>query len=101
MGGLFGLIGSFGLMRLKDRMQRLHAPTKATTVGVGTALIGLAFEVWLNQGRLAGARCWWRCSSLPPRPCRRCSWPRRTCTGVGRNPRRPAAHRQRRRLGRF
>jgi multicomponent K+:H+ antiporter subunit G len=53
MGGLFGLVGSFGLLRLKDRMQRLHAPTKATTLGVGTALVGLAFEVWLNQGRLA------------------------------------------------
>ncbi|MBE2276918.1 MAG: monovalent cation/H(+) antiporter subunit G [Rhodobacteraceae bacterium] len=39
IGGLFGLIGSFGLMRLKEPMQRLHAPTKATTVGVGTALI--------------------------------------------------------------
>lgn len=40
IGGIFGLIGSYGLMRLKDRMQRLHAPTKASTIGVGTALIG-------------------------------------------------------------
>jgi len=53
IGGLFGLIGSWGLLRLKDRMQRLHAPTKATTLGVGTALVALAFEVWLVQGRLA------------------------------------------------
>lgn len=53
IGGLFGLVGSYGLLRLKDRMQRLHAPTKATTVGVGTALIALAFEVWLIQGRFA------------------------------------------------
>jgi len=40
IGGLFGLTGSYGLIRLKDRMQRLHAPTKASTIGVGTALIG-------------------------------------------------------------
>jgi multicomponent K+:H+ antiporter subunit G len=53
IGGLFGLVGSYGLIKLKDRMQRLHAPTKATTLGVGTALVALAFEVWLVQGRLA------------------------------------------------
>lgn len=39
IGGIFGLIGSFGLIKLKDPMQRLHAPTKATTVGVGSALL--------------------------------------------------------------
>lgn len=39
IGGIFGLIGSFGLLKLRDQMQRLHAPTKASTVGVGTALI--------------------------------------------------------------
>ena len=42
LGGLFGLIGSFGLLKLRDPMQRLHAPTKATTVGVGTALVASA-----------------------------------------------------------
>ncbi len=52
-GGLFGLIGSYGLLRLKDRMQRLHAPTKATTLGVGTALAAVAFHVWLAEGRFA------------------------------------------------
>jgi len=39
IGGLFGLIGSYGLLKLKDTMQKLHAPTKATTLGVGGALI--------------------------------------------------------------
>jgi multicomponent K+:H+ antiporter subunit G len=39
IGGVFGLIGSFGLLKLRQPMQRLHAPTKATTVGVGTALL--------------------------------------------------------------
>ncbi len=33
-GGLFGLIGSWGLLRLKDPLQRLHAPTKSTTIGL-------------------------------------------------------------------
>ena len=48
-GGVFGLIGSYGLLRLRGPMQRLHAPTKATTVGVGSALIASALEqVWLT-----------------------------------------------------
>lgn len=39
LGGLFGLIGSYGLLRLKQPMQRLHSTTKASTVGVGAVLI--------------------------------------------------------------
>jgi multicomponent K+:H+ antiporter subunit G len=39
VGGIFGLVGSFGLIRLPDAMTRLHAPTKATTLGVGGVLI--------------------------------------------------------------
>lgn len=39
VGGVFGLVGSFGLIKLQDTMQRLHAPTKATTLGVGGVLI--------------------------------------------------------------
>ena len=42
LGGIFGLIGSYGLLRLKDAMQRLHAPTKASTVGLGAVLIASA-----------------------------------------------------------
>ena len=37
--GIFGLVGSFGLIKLNDPMARLHAPTKATTLGVGGVLI--------------------------------------------------------------
>ena len=49
VGGLFGLVGSVGLVKLPDPMTRLHAPTKATTLGVGGVLIAsmlyfLAFE---------------------------------------------------------
>ena len=39
VAGLFGLVGSFGLIKLENTIQRLHAPTKATTVGVGGVLI--------------------------------------------------------------
>jgi multicomponent K+:H+ antiporter subunit G len=50
IGGLFGLIGSFGLMKLRDPMQRLHAPTKATTLGVGAALIASALSMFWQTG---------------------------------------------------
>ena len=46
IGGLFGLVGSYGLLRLKDRMQRLHAPTKATTLGVGGVLLASMLLSW-------------------------------------------------------
>ncbi|WP_430463383.1 Na+/H+ antiporter subunit G [Tabrizicola sp.] len=39
LSGLFGLVGSVGLLKLPDPMTRLHAPTKATTLGIGGALI--------------------------------------------------------------
>lgn len=39
IGGLFGLVGSYGLAKLPDVMTRLHGPTKATTLGVGGALL--------------------------------------------------------------
>ncbi len=55
LGGLFGLIGSYGLLRLRDPMQRLHAPTKATTVGVGTALVASAFSLVLVGGPVTWA----------------------------------------------
>jgi len=39
VAGVFALVGSFGMLRLPDAMTRLHAPTKATTLGVGGVLI--------------------------------------------------------------
>lgn len=39
LGGSFMLIGSIGLVRLPDFYMRLHAPTKATTLGVGSLLV--------------------------------------------------------------
>lgn len=38
-GAIFTFIGSLGLVRLKDFYTRLHGPTKATTLGVGSILI--------------------------------------------------------------
>lgn len=42
IGAAFTFIGSFGLVRLPDFYSRLHAPTKATTLGVGSLLIASA-----------------------------------------------------------
>ena len=39
IGALFLFVGSFGLAKLTDTMRRLHAPTKATTLGIGALLI--------------------------------------------------------------
>lgn len=40
VGAVFALIGSIGLARLPDFYTRLHGPTKATTLGVGSMIIG-------------------------------------------------------------
>ena len=50
IGGSFGLIGSFGLLKLREPMQRLHAPTKATTVGVGASLNAAALTTARHTG---------------------------------------------------
>jgi len=52
-GGLFTLVGSIGLLRLRDVFQRMHAPTKATTLGVGCILIAAAVASSLEQGELS------------------------------------------------
>lgn len=41
-GAVFTFIGSLGLARLKDFYTRLHGPTKATTLGVGSLLVASA-----------------------------------------------------------
>lgn len=38
IGSIFVFVGSFGLLRLQDLYCRLHAPTKATTLGLGALL---------------------------------------------------------------
>lgn len=53
VGGIFGLIGSLGLLKLTDTMQRLHAPTKATTLGVGGVLIASMLYMLLVKEHLS------------------------------------------------
>ncbi|HPD91397.1 MAG: Na+/H+ antiporter subunit G [Rhodobacter sp.] len=53
IAGVFGLIGSYGLVRLPDPMTRLHAPTKATTLGVGGVLIASMLFVYATEGRVS------------------------------------------------
>ena len=53
IGGCFGLVGSYGLFRLRVPMQRLHAPTKAMTMGVVTAAMASALELYARTGELA------------------------------------------------
>lgn len=42
VGTLFTVVGSVGLVRLPDFYTRMHAPTKATTVGVSSILAAAA-----------------------------------------------------------
>ncbi|BFM49809.1 Na+/H+ antiporter subunit G [Marinomonas sp. THO17] len=39
LGGIFLLIGSYGLARLPDIYMRLHSPTKASTLGITGVLV--------------------------------------------------------------
>lgn len=39
VGSVFALIGAIGLFRLPDFFMRLHGPTKATTLGVGSIVL--------------------------------------------------------------
>lgn len=53
LGSLFGLVGSFGLIKLGDPMSRLHGPTKATTLGVGGVVIASILHSVLGEGSLS------------------------------------------------
>jgi len=41
-GAMFVLLGSLGLAKLPSLFMRLHGPTKASTLGVGSILLGSA-----------------------------------------------------------
>ncbi|WP_020410433.1 Na+/H+ antiporter subunit G [Hahella ganghwensis] len=49
-GAGFVLIGSVGLIRLPDFYTRLHAPTKATTLGMGCLLIASMVLISFTKG---------------------------------------------------
>lgn len=53
MAGIFGLVGSLGLVKLDDTMRRLHAPTKATTLGIGGVLIASMLYSWAFLDRVS------------------------------------------------
>ncbi len=46
VGGIFSLVGAVGMVRFPDFYMRLHAPTKATTLGVGGVLIASMVASW-------------------------------------------------------
>lgn len=52
-GAVFALLGSLGLLRFKDFMQRLHGPTKVTTLGIGCIVLAL-IAVGLSRGDVSG-----------------------------------------------
>ena len=52
-GGVFGLVGAWGLVRLPDMMTRLHGPTKAATLGVGSVLIASMAFFWVHHSYLS------------------------------------------------
>lgn len=50
VGGVFVLVGAIGMVRFPDFYMRLHAPTKATTLGVGGVLLAsLALGAWRGE----------------------------------------------------
>lgn len=53
VGAVFALIGSIGLARLPDFYMRLHGPTKATTLGVGSILVASTVHFSTQSGRLS------------------------------------------------
>lgn len=50
IGASFALIGSWGMVRLPTLMERLHGPTKATTLGLGGMLVGSMLFFQFDQG---------------------------------------------------
>jgi multicomponent K+:H+ antiporter subunit G len=50
VGSFFLLVGSIGLAKLPSLIQRLHAPTKAATLGTGGLLLASALFFWLERG---------------------------------------------------
>jgi multicomponent K+:H+ antiporter subunit G len=52
-GSFFLLVGSFGLAKLPSLIQRLHAPTKSSTLGVGGLLVASMLHAWTVQGRFS------------------------------------------------
>ena len=52
LGAFFVLLGSIALMRLPDIFTRLHGPTKATTLGVGSIVIAASVAAYFLTGEI-------------------------------------------------
>lgn len=51
IGSIFTLVAAIGLLKLNDPMTRLHAPTKAATVGIGAFLLAsMCHSYMIGQG---------------------------------------------------
>jgi len=50
VGGVFALVGAIGMLRFPDFYMRLHAPTKATTLGIGGVLVASLCVNWSRGG---------------------------------------------------
>ncbi|ENU74876.1 Na+/H+ antiporter subunit G [Acinetobacter baumannii] len=53
-GAFFMLVGSIGMVRLPDLFMRLHAPTKSSTLGLGSFLVA-SMIFFAFQGRFGFA----------------------------------------------
>lgn len=51
IGAFFLFVGSFAMVKLPDLMRRLHGPTKATTLGIGSLLIASVLFFFLSENR--------------------------------------------------
>ena len=52
-GSFFLLVGSYGLAKLPTLIQRLHAPTKAATLGAGGLLLASMLYFWAVRGHFS------------------------------------------------
>ena len=53
VGAAFSLIGSLGLLRMPDFFTRLHGPSKATTIGMGSILVASALYMSVHGAGLS------------------------------------------------
>ncbi|MFM9849667.1 MAG: Na+/H+ antiporter subunit G [Hyphomicrobiaceae bacterium] len=53
VGAAFALVGSIGLARLPDFFTRLHGPTKATTLGVGSIVVAALVSSSVANGNVS------------------------------------------------
>jgi multicomponent K+:H+ antiporter subunit G len=52
-GSFFLLVGSYGLAKLPSLIQRLHAPTKSSTLGIGGLLLASMLHAWAIEERFS------------------------------------------------